>query len=737
MNSFHQIMKSKLLRKRKNITPFNYHQISKIFKNKSNIFPNDNVIFVPKENNIKIFSNSNLGEIEKILMKYILNNESNINNTIHAEIISNYLFNSKKLQSFILLNELTLEDFIPIVLKSKIILCQNGNCIYQQGDEYSGFYALLKGNIKIKVSKLNYILDMSPEYKEEILKEYNLDKSEVTWINNRNNNNNNNSLNKKNNNRTSSVYLHNSSIFNIENTRRNSFRNNLILFSRKSINNLNNEYSTEKELFIYNKRNDLNNDKNETLLFGGINLFNEYMTEKSQIHLSSVYSYSNEESNNLNYINNDINNFDTILLYFKEKSLKDLREKIKIQNKLRIKFLRNKLLPIIKMSTFELSLLISNIKLIYIHHGEKKDFHINNNIFFLMYKGECFDDNNKDIIYAEGDFVYLNNIFGNNNNIKVSLNSKLLNSILFQIDLSILPRATINLMKKFLANIYEKQIYIRIDCEINKIKSNFNNEEKQIEEIESNNKRSLSVKSNLFFQNKFEQYNNKNSCNPYISIRNHNSIESIFLNSFDKSYNNHILIKNNSSSNLVNFRYTKMNYKKLFISNNTNNNSKRSNNSVLNYYSKNKSNIIKNNIYNNYNKYNYIYRNNNYKNISTKNSTYSKIKINLKNNYNPNKLKEYSIKVKKFNINKNTSKSEIIKFENNIININFLSNSHINNNIISSIISSKERNINNNYINYIENSEYNEYNFYNKKKLLKNHFNKNIFLNNIQKNLNI
>ena len=315
MSSFHQIMKSKLLRKRKNITPFNYHQISKIFKNKSNIFPNDNVIFVPKGKNIKIFSNSNLGEIEKILMKYILNNESHINNTIHAEIISNYLFNSKKLQSFILLNELTLEDFIPIVLKSKIILCQNGNCIYQQGDEYSGFYALLKGNIKIKVSKLNYILDMSPEYKEEILKEYNLDKSEVTWINNKNNNNNNYSLNKKNNNRTSSVYLHNSSIFNIENTRRNSFRNNLILFSRKSINNLNNEYSTEKELFIYNKRNDLNNDKNETLFFGGINLFNEYMTEKSQIHLSSVYSYSNEESNNLNYINNDINNFDTILLY--------------------------------------------------------------------------------------------------------------------------------------------------------------------------------------------------------------------------------------------------------------------------------------------------------------------------------------------------------------------------------------------------------------------------------------
>ena len=55
MSSFHQIMKSKLLRKRKNITPFNCHQISKIFKNKSNIFPNDNDIFLSKEKNIKIF----------------------------------------------------------------------------------------------------------------------------------------------------------------------------------------------------------------------------------------------------------------------------------------------------------------------------------------------------------------------------------------------------------------------------------------------------------------------------------------------------------------------------------------------------------------------------------------------------------------------------------------------------------------------------------------------------------
>ena len=281
----------------------------------------------------------NLETIENIISKYIVNKKAYIDNIIDARVISNYLYKSKRLESFIYLNELTLNDFVPIVFNSKIIICQNGGCLFKEGDDSLGFYALLKGGLKVKVSKFNSIMEINPNYKDEILKEYNLDISDVNWINNKNNKI---KIN-RNINENNAIHMNKrkSSILNYDinfKSKRYSLRNNLISFSRKSISKLNNEFTTEKELFTYNSKNKLylNNEINETLIFGGVNLFNEYMTDTPQIHLSSAYCISNEKINDY-YVNNKLNN-ENILLFFRNENLKDLKEKIIIKNKERINF---------------------------------------------------------------------------------------------------------------------------------------------------------------------------------------------------------------------------------------------------------------------------------------------------------------------------------------------------------------------------------------------------------------
>ena len=60
------------------------------------------------------------------------------------------------------------------------------------------------------------------------------------------------------------------------------------------------------------------------------------MTDTPQIHLSSAYCYSKEKNNN--YIN------ENILLFIRNESLKNLKEKIIIKNEERINFLSKKLL---------------------------------------------------------------------------------------------------------------------------------------------------------------------------------------------------------------------------------------------------------------------------------------------------------------------------------------------------------------------------------------------------------
>jgi len=730
MSSFERRIKSEL--KRKNISPFKL-QNTKIKEKK----------FESNNSDLNLNSlNSNAKDIENIIMKYTSHNQSYINSIIHINIISNYLYNSKRLQSFINLNDLTVNDFVPIVLNSKILLCQSGNCIYKQGDEYLGFYALIKGNIKVKVSRLNYILEISPNYKEEILKEYNLDKSEVVWSDSINNNENSFNRSHKNN----ALYLHNTSIFTYRKHKRNSFKDNLILLSRKSINSLNNEYSVEKDLFLYNSKNDSYlSDKNDILLFGGINLFNNYMIDVPEIHLSSVYSFSND-------IKNKSDSEESIFLYFREESLKDLREKIKINNKKRIKFLKKKLLPISDFTQYEFNKFVSNMKLIFIHINEKKDIQINNNIFYLVYKGDCYDDMHKSIIYSEGDFLNLYNIFQkkNENNKMMSLYSNSSNTIIFQIDLSALPSFNIIIIKKFLMQIYQRQNDIRINYNINKKRySKFFDED---DKKESNNQEFSILYSNRFGQfSNYRQYkkycnyksNNENENNKinksygsnlnFIerNIKNKRIVNSFMLCSFDKSWKFKLLQKNNSSSNLVKLNLTKVNFKNLFIMKNN----------TQKHYSKNKINLKNNSMS--------IYKDksNTLKNLSTKNSTtYSKIKIKKKNNIKSNILYDYVTKVNPFN--SGTIKPKDIEVDSNLKNIkckNFLNDLNINksNNIISSLILSK-RNIRqktsiiDNYLNahYAEKSESIDFN--NKKnKSLSKQFHKRIFLENIQQNLNI
>ena len=733
MSSFERIIKSEL--KKKNI--YSKEKVSKLKEKKSD--SNNNDIYL---NPI----NSSAKDVENIIMKYISHNHSYINNIIHVNIISNYLYNSKRLQSFINLNDLSINDFVPIVLNSKILLCQSGNCIYKQGDDYLGFYALIKGNIKVKVSRLNYILEISPNYKEEILKEYNLDKSDVIWSDATYNNDNIFNRSHKNN----ALYLNSSSIFTNRKHKRNSIKDNLILLSRKSINNLNNEYSEEKDLFLYkSKKGSYSSDRNDILLFGGINLFNNYMIDVPEIHLSSVYSFSDD-------IKNKSDSEESIFLYFREESLKELREKITKNNKKRIKFLKKKLLPMTEFTEFEINKFVSNMKLIFIHVNEKKDIQINNNIFFLVYKGECYDYVNKNFIYSEGDFVNLSNIFQkkNENNKIISLYSNSSNTIIFQIDLGALPNFNIIIIKKFLMEIYKRQKNIRIDYNTNKKRYSilFNEDEK--EEKNKNNQEFSILYSNKFGQftnyRQYKKYCNYNSNNEkekniinksygnnlnYIERDNKDKkiINSFMLCSFDKNWKNKLVQKNNSSSNLVKLKLTKANFKNLFILNNY----------TQKYYSKNKINFKNNSMS--------IYKDksNTLKNLSTKNSTtYSKIRIKKNNNIKSTILFDYTAKVKPFNASTTKYKEVEADIGNNLKNIkckNFLNDLNLNKskNIISSLILSKKNihqktSIIESYLksNYVDKSDYIDYNNKRNKSLSKQ-FHKRIFLENIQQNLNI
>ena len=122
--------------------------------------------------------------IENILIKYIKDEEYYIQDLNDIYLISYYLFHCKHLQNFIKLNELQIRDFVYLISSAKIINDNDCSLIFKEGDIPLGFYFMLKGSIKAKISKLSVPEKVDSFFKREILQEYNLeqDNNEITWL---------------------------------------------------------------------------------------------------------------------------------------------------------------------------------------------------------------------------------------------------------------------------------------------------------------------------------------------------------------------------------------------------------------------------------------------------------------------------------------------------------------------------------------------------------------------------
>ena len=384
-------------------------------------------------------------------------------------------------------------------------------------------------------------------FEKEILQEYNLEEdSKIIWANSiENKEYTNNFINYKFlKNRMTNFSLY-SSIFQQKHEER-------IKASQKRINH-SREYSYEKkssskfnfdeeiDLFIYNL------EANDCLFFGGVNIFNEYMRESPQIHLSSAYTFNKrihqiKEDNNNNKVNN-------IILYINEDKVKELFNKINLLNKERYKFLLSKLKPLNEIILENIRFFMSTIKLIYINVDDKKDLINDKNIFYLVYSGSCWEKKKKDIIFDQGSFIGLNNIFlnsKNNNFSKITLYSKSSNVILFKIDLNYLSINNQEKIKQFLEKIFYEQYSARTFY-FNKIIS-FEN--KKIEEKEKSFENKI---NHYIFSNSIEELLNKKDNESIISEKfqninkkNEKSLKNIYLN---KNKNIYEIIKRKKAIN--------------------------------------------------------------------------------------------------------------------------------------------------------------------------------------------
>ena len=90
----------------------------------------------------------------------------------------------KRIQNFIKLNNLNLDDFISLVSSSKIISSNDDNrVLYNEGNAQLGFYILIKGSLLVKISKLSMPYKIDTFFKKEILQEYNLENdTKILWI---------------------------------------------------------------------------------------------------------------------------------------------------------------------------------------------------------------------------------------------------------------------------------------------------------------------------------------------------------------------------------------------------------------------------------------------------------------------------------------------------------------------------------------------------------------------------
>ena len=385
-------------------------------------------------------------------------------------------------------------------------------------------------------------------FKKEIIQEYNLENdSKIIWLKE-------NEIKEYNSKTLSHKFLTDKTILNfspyscifqqkhekrLQITKRNSF-----YFSKNSFdNNIISKYNEEIELFLYNL------DINDTLFFGGVNLFNEYMKEKPQIHLTSAYFYNKKVGNE-----NDNNNINNIILFIDEDKIKELLYKLSLLNKGRISFLLNKLTTLNDMTLINRRFFISTIKMIYINIDSKKELINDKNIFYLVYQGSCLEKKRKDIIYDSGSFICLNNIFLNKNilNNNTTLYSKGSNVILFSIDLNYLSEYNKENMKKFLENIFDNQYIARafyinniMSYENRKIKEKINNEENELKKY--------------FISNSISLLNNtdKKIINKKTIIQNNDKyLKNIYL-------NKNITQKIRSSKIFLKFKTVSLNKKKL------------------------------------------------------------------------------------------------------------------------------------------------------------------------------
>ena len=496
--------------------------------------------------------------IENIILNYIKDEECFITNQYDIYLISNYIYHSKRLQNFIKLNNLTINDFTSLISSSKIISSNEKRILYNEGESQYGFYILMKGSLLIKISKFSVPKNMDSFFKDEILQEYNLQNdSKITWLKK-------NEIEQNENKELPYKYLSDrkmtnispySSIFQQKHQERikNSKKIKYISRTKDPYDEVYQINKEEIELFIYNL------ELNDCLFFGGVNIFNEYIRDSSQIHLTSAYTFNK----NIYCDKNNVN-LNTIILFISEDKIKELTKKIALLNKERTKFLLNKLKPLNVMRVENIRFFISTIKMIYINIEERKELINMKNVFYLVYHGSCWEKKKKEIIYDQGSFIGLNNLFFDEiqkDLNKTTLYSKGSNAILFKIDLNYLSENNKENMKYFLRDIFSSQ-YIARTLYINNIESYQNKKIKEKENAKENELKKciiLNPSSLLNIINKqFFNTSHKNS------RRNEKYLNNIY---FNKNASREI----KASKNLIPQKKKKIRY---FLKNNNNRNLK-------------------------------------------------------------------------------------------------------------------------------------------------------------------
>ena len=351
------------------------------------------------------------------------------------------------------MNEINLKEFIPIIREAKIIGTNNNFCLFKEGSEIKGYYILIQGGIKVKTYSYQ-ISELNKEFLENILQEYNLNFNEVNWKikSIKSNDNSFNNINNKN------IFFKESNY-----TMRTSINLNQSILKKFKLNSKL-EKKKENELFTYN----LNNNNNKHLIFGGTSLFRE-ITIKNNIHFSSAYTYIENKSFNKDFLfkneKNIFNSPEILLLYIDISRIKSLIEKISKSEKNKIDFVLSHIPPCKNLNKNQFDLFFSNIEEFYIPAHTQINNKDEEKNFYLIYKGSCESEKANDIIYDEGDFIFLEKLFGKKGK---KLYTKNFETILFKINIFTIPIDSRNSFQKYFKYILTSQYYLRKRYKINK-----------------------------------------------------------------------------------------------------------------------------------------------------------------------------------------------------------------------------------------------------------------------------